>query len=354
MIHPITAYRSRFYIWWLIWLLAGAGQSLLLLFVTDIGPLAAFTDGLLSSVLFSLLAIAIWFPVKQLIGSSSRNYIIVVNHLIIGVITILIWLFSVKIVGGSIIGESEAYQQFWDGSFYYRIGVAVFIYAVVILTYYLMISIDDINRKNMREANLERMLRETELMMLRSQINPHFLFNSLNSISSLTITDPSKAREMVIHLSEFMRYALSRKEEKIVPLRTEFENLRLYLGIEKVRFGDKLVIEEEISDDTLDTGVPTMILQPLYENAIKHGVYESTEKVVIKIETFRAGKGITIRISNDYDPESIPVRGTGTGLSNVSRRLDLYYNREAVLNTRKEKSKFIVEIYIPGKKEVKI
>jgi len=220
-----------------------------------------------------------------------------------------------------------------------------------------MMSIENISRKNMREANLENMLRETELLMLRSQINPHFLFNSLNSISSLTITDPPRARDMVIKLSDFMRYALSRKEDKIVPLGTELENLRLYLDIEKVRFGKRLQFVEDIDPYCMGIKIPNMILQPLYENAIKHGIYESVSDVEVNVKAFRNESGLNIRIENDFDPAIIPAKGTGTGLQNVKRRLELFYKNEAFLQTRKEGFKFIVDIIIPdlinipGKKE---
>lgn len=350
MIHPIVASRSRFMIWWLIWLLTGLGQSLMLIFISDIGTLAAFADGLLSSIIYSLLSIAVWFPLKQLSPGPGRIYIIIGNHLLIAAVTILLWIFGVRIITSSILNDSAAYLEFWNTSFSFRLAGGIFIYIVVALTYYLIISFDNINKKNIKEAKLENMLRETELMMLRSQINPHFLFNSLNSVSSLTVTNPDKAREMVIKLSDFMRYALSRKEDKSVPLEKELLNMRLYMEIEKVRFGERLILEEKTEEQGLDVSVPNMILQPLYENAVKHGVYESVDRVVININITKNDAGTTIRIINDYDPDTAPARGTGTGLKNVQRRLDLYYNKEAWLGTKKENGKFTAELFIPGSK----
>ena len=347
MIHPIAGNRSRLIVWWLIWFMVGLCQSLILFFTTNCNLNASLIDGALSALFYGLIAIAIWYPVRQLNSGKANRGMFIFNHLILSVISVAIWLFGVKWITISLLQDVSLYEDCWTNSFYYRLGAGLFIYAVVILTYYLLISIENINKKTIREANLEKMLKETELMMLRSQINPHFLFNSLNSISSLTITNPERAREMVIKLSDFMRYALSEKEDKVVPLKNEFENLRLYLDIEKVRFGDKLVLEEKLNEDALQVEVPSMILQPLYENAIKHGVYESVEKVVIKLEAIIQSGGLTIRIINDYDPENIPLKGTGTGLQNVHRRLYLYYKKNASLNTRKEKGKFIAELYIP-------
>jgi len=183
--------------------------------------------------------------------------------------------------------------------------------------------------------------------MLRSQINPHFLFNSLNSISSLTITDPEKARDMVIKLSDFMRYALSKKDEQPVSLRSELENLNLYLEIEKVRFGDRLSTEEIIEERCLEVKMPVMILQPLYENAIKHGVYESTESVLIRTKVSCNNGYLEIIISNNYDLTPASVKGTGTGLINVVRRLELVYGKKASIRTTKENSIYTVSLFIP-------
>ena len=227
-------------------------------------------------------------------------------------------------------------------------SIKVFIYGLIILTYYLFISLTNLSEKNAKEARLESLVKETELKMLRSQINPHFLFNSLNSISSLTVTDPEKARTMVVKLSDFMRYALSRKDEQPVSLQSELDNLRLYLDIEKVRFGDKLTTEESIETNCLDFKLPVMLLQPLYENAVKHGVYESTETVRIITEAKIIEGYIEIIIKNNYDSAPSLRKGTGTGLLNVSRRLELFYGNKASIKTTRENNIYTVTLYIPA------
>jgi sensor histidine kinase YesM len=347
MIHPITGNRTRFIAWWLIWLLTGLGQSLLIYFVFDHNVYTALFDGMISALIYSLIGIAIWFPATQFKPQKGGMIILALNHIAIGTISLGIWLFGAKWIVSSIIQDGGDYAGFWDASIYFRIGAGIFIYAVIVLSYNLMMTIENIARNNIREVKLENMLNETELMMLRSQINPHFLFNTLNSISSLTITDPSKAREMVIKLSEFMRYALSRKQDKAVTLSTELENLRLYLDIEKVRFGSKLRFDEDIDQASLEVKIPNMILQPLYENAIKHGVYESIEEVIVTVVTKISRGRLAIVIENDFDPDNIPARGTGTGLRNVRRRLELFYNNDASLETRKIENRFVVEINLP-------
>ncbi|MCF8223661.1 MAG: histidine kinase [Bacteroidales bacterium] len=353
MFHPIVSRRTRFFVYLLIWLVIGLAQSLLILFSTGINTGASFTDGMVSAVIFALIAIALWFPVNQLTAGKSNILMGVLNHLGMAIISLTIWIFATRFIVLSVLQDEKPYMLFWEQSIYYRIGAGAFMYAVITLTYYLIILIENISRKNMKEAKLENMLKETELMMLRSQINPHFLFNSLNSISSLTISDATKAREMVIKLSEFMRYALSKKEDRTVTLETELKNLRLYLEIEKVRFGERLVLEEKYDKESLAVRIPNMILQPLYENAIKHGVYESTEAVSIKLEAKRVNGAIEISIVNDFDPDSIPAGGTGTGLNNVRRRLELYYGHRASLQTHKGNNIFTAKLHIPEQADVK-
>ncbi|HCC71387.1 MAG TPA: histidine kinase [Bacteroidales bacterium] len=353
MFHPIISKRNRFFIYWLIWLIIGLGQSVLIIYTTELTVSTSFSDGFFSSIIFAVIALTLWFPVKQFSSGKNTIIIAIVNHLLMALIALALWMFLTRFLVLAMFTENDDYRSFWSDSLYYRIGAAAFMYTVIILTYYLMISVDNIAKKNMREAKLENMLKETELMMLRSQINPHFLFNSLNSISSLTISDSERAREMVIKLSDFMRYALSRKQDRTVTLETELENLRLYLDIEKVRFGEKLVLEENIEDECMPVKIPNMILQPLYENAIKHGVYESTEIVRIKLNARRTNAAIKISIVNNFDPESIPAGGTGTGLLNVSRRLELYYSDRAWLKTTKEDNIFTAELYIPEQTDIR-
>jgi LytS/YehU family sensor histidine kinase len=277
----------------------------------------------------------------------TRIPALISNLVAIGALSVTLWVLITKFLMTTVLPEEINYQTYWDATFPYRIGTGVFIYGLIILTYYLFVSLSNLSEKNAKEAKLESLVKETELKMLRSQINPHFLFNSLNSISSLTITDPEKARDMVVKLSEFMRYALSRKDEQPVTLQNELENLRLYLDIEKVRFGDKLTTEEIIEPGCLDLKIPVMLLQPLFENAVKHGVYESTESVRIITQANIIDGYFEINISNNYDPAPSLKRGTGTGLLNVTRRLELFYGNKASMKTLKENGIYTVTLYIP-------
>ncbi len=348
MKHPVLANRVRLIVWWLVWLFLALGQSLLFYYAYGSFINIGIIDSLVSLLIYSGIALSLWYPFKFFNSGEIRTTTLISNLVASGALSVTLWVLITKFIMTIVIPEQNNYQSYWDTTFPYRIGTGVFIYGLIILTYYLFESLSNLSEKNAKEARLESLVKETEIKMLRSQINPHFLFNSLNSISSLTITDPEKARDMVVKLSEFMRYALSRKDEQPVSLQSELENVQLYLDIEKVRFGDKLITKETIESNCLNVKIPVMLLQPLYENAVKHGVYESTESVSIVTQAKISEGYMEITISNNFDPAPSLRRGTGTGLLNVTRRLELFYGNKASIKTSKENGIYTVTLYIPG------
>jgi two-component system, LytTR family, sensor kinase len=348
MKHPVLLNRVRLIVWWLVWIFLGLGQSLLFYFAYGSYTRLIIPDMIVSFLIYSGISLVLWYPFSFFNSSITKPSILISNHVATGVIIVAGWIFLTKYIVILVLPDDAGYLAYWDVTFPYRVGTGVFIYGLVVLTYYLFESISTLADKKAREAKLESLVRETELKMLRSQINPHFLFNSLNSVSSLTITDPEKARTMIIKLSEFMRYALSRKDDQPVTLQSELDNLGLYLDIEKVRFGDRLFLEENIDPGCLRVNLPVMILQPIYENAIKHGVYETSKKITVKTTVALSGGFVEIAIFNNFDPEATPAKGTGTGLLNVSRRLELMYGNRAALKTEKESDSFTVRIFVPA------
>jgi two-component system LytT family sensor kinase len=185
------------------------------------------------------------------------------------------------------------------------------------------------NEKKLEEQ--ERLLVEARLAALTSQINPHFLFNTLNSVSSLIRTDPDQARVMVVKLSKVLRRLL-RKHENFSALRDELSFIEDYLAIEVVRFGDKLRFERDVAEDTLDMLVPSMLLQPLVENSIKHGLSSKVEGGTIRIRTRRSGSRLCLSVEDDGVgiPEArlATLLDQGIGVSNVNERLKVLFSNE--------------------------
>jgi two-component system LytT family sensor kinase len=188
------------------------------------------------------------------------------------------------------------------------------------------------NTRNERKLEeQERLLAEARLAALTSQINPHFLFNTLNSVSSLIRTDPHQARLMVMRLSKVLRRLL-RKHENLSALRDELSFIEDYLSIEVVRFGDKLRFEKDIAEDTLDMLVPSMLLQPLVENSIKHGLSGKVEGGVIRIRTRRVASRLQVLVEDDgagiHESKLASLLDRGIGVSNVSERLKVLFGSE--------------------------
>jgi LytS/YehU family sensor histidine kinase len=199
-----------------------------------------------------------------------------------------------------------------------------------------------------RKSETENLYREAELFKLRQQLQPHFLFNSLNSISALTRSQPEKARHMIQQLSDFLRGTIRKEGQTWNTLKEEVQYLQLYLEIEKVRFGYRLQTALQLDENALDLKIPAMLLQPVVENAIKFGLYDTTGDVLITMEAIIENNNLKITIQNPFDPEtSQPFKGTGYGLSSIARRLFLMFARHDLLETKKDKQFFITTILIP-------
>jgi LytS/YehU family sensor histidine kinase len=192
------------------------------------------------------------------------------------------------------------------------------------------------------------MAQDAELRMLRTQVDPHFLFNSLNSISALTTIDPAGAREMINQLADFFRHSLGLQHERKVTLARELQLVRHFVAIEQVRFGPRLRFEAEVGEDAAACLLPPMLLQPLVENAVKHGIGEMVGAGTIRVEAARAGSQLRIRIENDIDPDGLPRKGNGIGLENVRQRLAAGFGSEAGIHWTKDGDRFRVELTLPA------
>ena len=155
---------------------------------------------------------------------------------------------------------------------------------------------------------------------------------------------------MVIKLSSFLRYSLKHKQNQLVTISQEIEHIKLYLEIEKIRFGDKLETIFDIKECE-NCYIPNMILQPLYENAIKYGVYETTSQVVINTKATKEKDNLIFTVSNNYDSDSIAKKGEGIGLFNIRRRLGLVYGNATLLTVKDENQLFTATLEIPQNKK---
>jgi len=200
-----------------------------------------------------------------------------------------------------------------------------------------------------RESDLKNIAREAELQKLQLQLQPHFLFNSLNSINALIIVKPDEARKMVQELSDFLRLTIKRADEPWTILSQELEYLKTYLAIEKVRFGHRLDVILTIDESCYGWPIPTLVLQPLLENAIKFGLYGTTGKISIELIAKMNGSQLEVSISNPFDSDMQPASGSGFGLTGLQRRLYLIYARNDLVKTNIKENSFTVNLTVPAK-----
>ena len=345
--NPILRNRINLLMYLLAWMLVSGIQAGILVFYIRLEALHAVTDSIVFNTLFFLIALVVWYPVRYIPLSNKNIFFVVLNLLALGILVIVVWMSAGFFIMKTIFSDDEAFMQSLLLSVPYRIISGILLFIVMLMVYYLIVYSRNLKERIQNEAGLKALVKEAELNLLKSQINPHFLFNSLNSVSSLTLHDPAGAREMIIKLSDFLRYSLKYTEKDKNPLKDEMENIRRYLDIEKVRFGEKLQFFIDCDKPSETWFVPNMILQPLFENAVKHGVYESTEPVTIDMKC-RVEKGMLgIRITNNFDQDSPGRRGAGIGLKNIRERLRLIYGREDLMHFRKEDGSFTINLFFP-------
>jgi LytS/YehU family sensor histidine kinase len=279
------------------------------------------------------------------LGNHSVNTTVSYAALILA--GMLIVLLSFKHVMLFIFATDATFVLFVNDTLILRATASGLYFAIIILLYYLLKYTEDLHEKVLNEANLQQIIQQTALDALKSQLNPHFIFNSLNSISSLTISNPEKAQQMVIKLSDFLRRSLQNGDKKTRTLAQEMETIQLYLDIEKIRFGDRLSVLYKISDECLSVQLPNMILQPLFENAIKFGLYDTLDDVEIITSAVVDKSILTITITNPYDSKTQPPKGKGIGLKNTEQRLKIHYRLDHVIVTTKTNDTFAVTLNIP-------
>lgn len=347
MKHPFFKNPALLVWYGLFWIIVSIIQFFFERTIYDLNIAITLVDVIVSNVVLALLGLGVWYVVIGSVNDKRSQLYVVLYHLVAMLFMVSFWMWVTNQID-ILLFDSDTAKAHFNHILPGKAGVGALIYILVLVFYYTFFYYDRLKEKSKEEARLKELVTTTQLNELKSQINPHFLFNSLNSVSYLTVAEPEKAREMVIKLSSFLRYSLKHKQNELVSIDQEIEHIKLYLEIEKVRFGDKLQVDFEI-DDCEKCQIPNMILQPLYENAIKYGVYETTTNVCIKTRISRNENNMVFVLSNNYEPDAHKKKGEGIGLYNIRKRLGLVYGDSTLLSVSDENQVFIVTLKIPQK-----
>jgi hypothetical protein len=226
-------------------------------------------------------------------------------------------------------------------------GFGLFVYLLSLAVSYVGSAAEQASHAERRALQGQVLSREAELRTLRAQIDPHFLFNSLHSISALTTANPAGARRMCLLLAEFLRESLALGAEDRIPLARELKLAEKYLEVERVRYGDRLRLEVETggADECL---VPSLLLQPIVENAVTHGVAHNLDGGLVRVTASQSPARVTMVVENPCDPDRPRRSGGGVGLANVRSRLRALYGNEATVNASERNGLWRVEISVPA------
>ncbi|QQS36784.1 MAG: histidine kinase [Ignavibacteriales bacterium] len=345
--NPLLKNFRSVYLYLLFWVSLSVVYALLLYLVIGTTLSTALADSFVFNFILSFLGLSFWYPARFISFESNKVGKIFLAHLTGSVLASTIWLITGYYFITATLGLGETYSTFFYSTLSWRFIIGLLIYFLITSLYYIIIYYTGFHERILREADLRNLVTEAELKSLKFQINPHFIFNSLNSMSALTTLDPSKAKEMILKLADFLRYTLANNVRQTNKLSEELKNIRLYLEIEKIRFEDKFEYIEELAEDTKSIPVPNMILQPLFENAIKHAVYETLEKVTLKMNSVIENNFLKLTLENNFDPTAIAKKGAGVGIQNIKNRLELLYHQNNLIEVKKDEKTFSVILYIP-------
>lgn len=326
--------------WWTLWIVLQAG----VLCSMHIELRVAAVDAFISNVVLAISGYMLG-NILRFYQPGNKN----VSQLFIWsfVMAILAVLF-IQCLLRLIFKDEIYYLNFLNDFAFVRFCFSFLMMSCINLLNWLWFHFRGLKESEKRKSDAEKLLREAELSNLRQQLQPHFLFNSLNSISALAGSRPEEARKMIQQLSDFLRGTIRKDEQQLVKLKDELDHLELYLEIEKVRFGNRLQTRMEIAEGLDEMKLPSLLLQPVIENAIKFGLYDTLGQVTIEINAALNNGYLLISVKNPFDPSSATRRhGEGFGLSSVKRRLYLLYARNDLLETSIDENIFTTTLKIP-------
>ncbi len=349
--HPILAYRGRLGPYLVAWVPLAA----LLTGLLRIGGLTWLQAGVVAvplAVVYAFMCLAAWYPCRSAPIRDASFAKVIATQLAAAALSAMLWLFLAD-TWAVVLEQFPAFAG--TGERFPRLAALILaagavLYVLAAALHYLLIGFEEAARAEKAALELEVLAREAELRALRAQIDPHFLFNALNSISSLIASDPATARAMCLELAEFLRESVRLGAVATISFAEELRLAERYLAVERVRFGDRLKVEREIGDGAGACAVPPLVLQPLVENAVRHGIARRVDGGVVRVAARCAGGRLSVTVENPVDPAAPDPRPAGLGLANVRQRLAALYGPDGTLDTRVAHGSFRAELTVPERR----
>jgi sensor histidine kinase YesM len=346
--HPILADRKRLVLYLLVWLLLAFLLALLTMEPGRFSFGSAFLLTAPPTLLYAFFCLAAWYPTRAMPPRAARIAQLLATHLFGALVLSGIWVFLFR-------SWARLLDEVKGGDMDTRIAIArsfvlvvtgALLYLLSIAFHYLLIALAQAHEIERRESEVRILAREAELKALKAQLDPHFLFNSLNSISSLCGSSPASARTLTTLLAEYLRKSLRFGGAETITLSEELELASSYLAIERIRFGARLEFEQIIDEQVRMLRVPPLLLQPLVENAVTHGIGSLVDGGVVKIEATGDDASVRIAVENPFDPDAAGRPGEGIGLANTKRRIAAFHD-EARIEITRAPAHFRVTLVLP-------
>ena len=352
--HPLLT-RNRLGLYLLGWIPLAA---IVVILMTSGGSLSWLESSVIViplCVVYAFICLSAWYTAKSAPIQRESALRLIVVHSLAAALVSYFWmgLGWVLVAGLSKTSAFQGLDRRFSPQAPILFGAGYLLYSLAVASHYVILSLEASRVAEARALETSIQARDAELKALKAQINPHFLFNSLNSISALTSIDPSRARDMCVLLGDFLRLTLGLGEKTSVRFSEELGLLQKYMAIEKVRFGARLTVYEDIQEDSKSCLLPPLLLQPLLENAVKHGIAALPDGGQVRLAAQRQNGRLAILVENSWDPDSPPRRSGGLGLKNVQRRLEARYGKDASLLVNAEGELFQVHLSLPAESEEK-
>ena len=348
--HPLLERPSRLVSYLGVAVGFGFLLALLVEAVSPGGFLGALAFALPMAVVYAFQCLSVWYPVRQLPAERAGGARLVLLLTIASFVSATIWTavgYAWSLALARFAGLADLPSRF-RAALPLVFVLGVFLFALAVLLHVLLVVIERTRTAERRALELQVHAREAELKALKAQLDPHFLFNSLNSVSALIGSDAPAARRMCYLMAGFFRKSLGLGQKERVPLSEELYLAETYLAIEEVRFGERLRSNLKVHEETLSLAVPPLVLQPLIENAVHHGVAHLLEGGEVTIAATRREGLLELSIENPCDPERPASRGAGVGLANVRSRLEAVYGHRARLDVEATPERYRVRLLLPA------
>jgi hypothetical protein len=353
--HPILGQIRRLALYLLVWVPLAALVAYLMRALAGLTWGEAVTMSVPLCMFFAFVCLSAWYPCRANPLDRSSIVKLAQVHGLGAAVAAALWVLAAEIWARGL-AETSYFPDFTSRLTHViplLLGLGVLFYLLSANFYYVLLAEQASQEAEARVMQASILAREAELKALKAQVNPHFLFNSLNSISALTSSDAPRAREMCVLLGDFLRRTLGLGEKSAIPLEEELSLVRAFLAVEKIRFGARIRMEENIEAAAMGVQIPPLLLQPLVENAVAHGIANLVEGGWIRLDACCNNGTLSITVENNFDPDAPPRRRGGVGLANVRQRLIARYGEQASFTVNSQAGRFQVSIAVPLKSEVR-